>query len=153
WWLALERVIVNVNALNVKIDGVPRRLSCATRAEKDAAFHIVYWWLRSIDEVEARAFVHELCAEIDFDPRQPQHRLDDDVAGDPPAGDRSAHHHWRPHAASLWAGQADDCRSASRDRGKRAAHRAGDRQALQAFQLPLWRCGKCGAVRVRYGQG
>ena len=68
WWLALEKVIAQVSTLNLKIDGVPRRLSCATPAEKDAAFQTVYWWLRSIEEVDARALVRELCASIDFDP-------------------------------------------------------------------------------------
>jgi len=68
WWLALEKVIVKVNALSVKIDGSPRRLRCGTAAEKDAAFHSVYWWLRSIDEVDARSFVRDLCDSVDFDP-------------------------------------------------------------------------------------
>jgi len=68
WWLALEKVIVKLNALNVRIDGQQRRLRCGTPAEKDAAFHTVYWWLRGIDEGSARAFVRELCADADFDP-------------------------------------------------------------------------------------
>jgi peptidoglycan/xylan/chitin deacetylase (PgdA/CDA1 family) len=68
WWLALERVIVSVADLSVKIDGAARRLSCASPAEKDAAYHIVYRWLRSIGEADARTFVQELCAGIDFDP-------------------------------------------------------------------------------------
>ncbi len=68
WWLALEKVIAVVNALTVKIDGSLRRLKCATPAEKDAAFHTVYWWLRSIDESDARTFVRELCQGIGFDP-------------------------------------------------------------------------------------
>jgi peptidoglycan/xylan/chitin deacetylase (PgdA/CDA1 family) len=67
WWLALEKVIVKVNALDVKIDGVQRRLRCRTPAEKDTAFHTIYWWLRSIDEADARAFVADLCASIEFD--------------------------------------------------------------------------------------
>lgn len=70
WWLALEKVIVEVNALDVRIDGTARRLPCRTPGEKDAAFHVVYWWLRSIAEPDARAFVRELCAGIGFDPAQ-----------------------------------------------------------------------------------
>jgi peptidoglycan/xylan/chitin deacetylase (PgdA/CDA1 family) len=66
WWLALEKVIVKVGALNVKLGGVERRLRCGTPAEKDAAFQTVYWWLRSIDEADARAFVRELCDGIGF---------------------------------------------------------------------------------------
>jgi peptidoglycan/xylan/chitin deacetylase (PgdA/CDA1 family) len=68
WWLALEKVIVRVNALSVKIDGVQRRLRCRSPAEKDAAFHTIYWWLRSIEEDDARAFVTELCEGIDLEP-------------------------------------------------------------------------------------
>jgi len=68
WWLALEKVIVKVNALSVKIDGQQRRLRCGTPAEKDAAFDTVYWWLRGIDETSARAFVRDLCKDADFDP-------------------------------------------------------------------------------------
>jgi peptidoglycan/xylan/chitin deacetylase (PgdA/CDA1 family) len=68
WWLALERVIVSVAQLRVKIDGAARRLSCASPAEKDAAYQTLYRWLRSIGEADARAFVQELCAEIDYDP-------------------------------------------------------------------------------------
>jgi peptidoglycan/xylan/chitin deacetylase (PgdA/CDA1 family) len=66
WWLALEKVILKVDALNMKIDGSQRRLRCGTPAEKDATFHSVYWWLRSIDEVDARGIVRELCDGIDF---------------------------------------------------------------------------------------
>jgi peptidoglycan/xylan/chitin deacetylase (PgdA/CDA1 family) len=68
WWLALEKVIVKVNALSVKIDGQQRRLRCGTPAEKDAAFSTVYWWLRGIDETSARAFVRNLCKDADVDP-------------------------------------------------------------------------------------
>src|SRR5262249_57836608 len=68
WWLALEKVIVKVGALNVKLGGVERRLRCGTPTEKDAAFQTIYWWLRSIDEVDARAFVRELCDGIGFVP-------------------------------------------------------------------------------------
>jgi peptidoglycan/xylan/chitin deacetylase (PgdA/CDA1 family) len=67
WWLALEKVIVKVKALSVKIDGQQRRLRCGTPAEKDAAFNTVYWWLRGIDEATARAFVRDLCKDADFD--------------------------------------------------------------------------------------
>jgi peptidoglycan/xylan/chitin deacetylase (PgdA/CDA1 family) len=68
WWLALEMVIAKVNALTAKIDGSTRRLRCGTPAEKNAAFRAIYWWLRSIDEADARAFVRDLCRGIDVDP-------------------------------------------------------------------------------------
>ena len=67
WWLALEKVISQVDTLTLKMDGTLRRLRCSTPAEKDTTFHTVYWWLRSIDEVDARGTVRELCDGIDFD--------------------------------------------------------------------------------------
>jgi peptidoglycan/xylan/chitin deacetylase (PgdA/CDA1 family) len=70
WWLALERVIVRVDRLSVKLGGVQRRLRCGTPREKDAAYQTIYWWLRSIDEADARAFVRELCDDIGFHPRE-----------------------------------------------------------------------------------
>jgi len=68
WWLALEMVVAKVSALTAKIDGTVRRLRCGTPAEKHAAFRYVYWWLRRIDEDDARAFVRDLCRGIDVDP-------------------------------------------------------------------------------------
>ena len=67
WWLALEKVVLNVSDLEAKIDGGLRRLSCATPAEKDGAYRRLYRWLRSIDEVDARAFVRELCTKSAVD--------------------------------------------------------------------------------------
>ena len=68
WWLALEKVIAQVEAVSVKLGGVQRRLRCGTPAAKDAAFQTIYWWLRSIDEADARAFVRELCDGVGFIP-------------------------------------------------------------------------------------
>ena len=67
WWLALERVIIKVGALDVKIDGSQRRLRCGSAVEKEASYQKLYGWLRSIDENDARAFVRELCASVDVD--------------------------------------------------------------------------------------
>ena len=67
WWTALERAIIKVGALDVKIDGAQRRLRCGSPAEKDWAFHTVYQWLRTIDEGDARAFVREMCTGVDID--------------------------------------------------------------------------------------
>jgi peptidoglycan/xylan/chitin deacetylase (PgdA/CDA1 family) len=75
WWLALARVVVKVDALDAKIDGSTRRLRCSTPTEKDAAYHTIYWWLRSIDEEDARAYVRDLCYGIDFDPKSLCHEL------------------------------------------------------------------------------
>jgi len=110
WWLALEKVIAQVEAVSVKLGGVQRRLRCGTPAAKDAAFQTIYWWLRSIDEADARAFVRELCEGVGFIP-----------------GGRSARDHWRAYPAPLRAGQAHACGGACRDGGERAALGARDR--------------------------
>jgi len=67
WWLALEKVILNVPHLEAKIDGGLRQLRCTTPADKDGAYRRLYRWLRSIDEVDARALVRELCAKAALD--------------------------------------------------------------------------------------
>ncbi len=59
WWLALEQAIARTDAIDVKIDGRPRRLACGNLQEKEIAFQTLYWWLRTIDERDARAIVHE----------------------------------------------------------------------------------------------
>jgi len=75
WWVALEMVISKVNSLTAKIDGSMRRLRSSTPAEKNAAFRTLYWWLRSIDEADARAFVRDLCRGIDVDSDMLAHEL------------------------------------------------------------------------------
>ena len=42
--------------------GEGRYFSLRTLEEKEAAYHEIYWWLRSIPEDVARAFVAELAA-------------------------------------------------------------------------------------------
>ncbi len=69
WWLALERAVAKAAKLNVRIDGAARGFRSGTPAEKEAAFHTIYAWLRSIEEDDARAFVREVCANIGFDPQ------------------------------------------------------------------------------------
>ena len=70
WWLALEKVVAEVDQLQLRMEGETRRFACRSREEKDATFHSIYWWLRRIDEREARAIVRELCRGIGFDPRE-----------------------------------------------------------------------------------
>jgi len=68
WWLALERLISAVDQLSIKMDGTMRKFRCASPAEKDAAFHSIYWWLRGINEDYARQVVRELCSFINLEP-------------------------------------------------------------------------------------
>lgn len=61
WWLTLEHAIAATDTVEVKIDGVFRRFRCQSVADKERAFHAIYWWLRRIPEAEARQTVAELC--------------------------------------------------------------------------------------------
>ena len=67
WWLALEKVVNSVDELRTAIDGEVRTYACATPAQKDRTFQDVYWWLRGIDETEARRYVRELSAKTGVD--------------------------------------------------------------------------------------
>ena len=67
WWLALEKVVSSVAELRTALDGEMRTLACATAVAKDNAFHQIYWWLRSIDEAEARLYVRDLSAKTGVD--------------------------------------------------------------------------------------
>jgi peptidoglycan/xylan/chitin deacetylase (PgdA/CDA1 family) len=66
WWLALERVVREAPAMVVQMEGQLRTFQCHTAAEKDQAFHDIYWWLRSIPEDRARQVVQDLVGGIGF---------------------------------------------------------------------------------------
>ena len=68
WWLALEKVLRDTDQISVNMGGTNRKFKCSTAAEKDAAFYSIYWWLRGEKEIDARAWVRELCRGIGFDP-------------------------------------------------------------------------------------
>ena len=70
WWLTLQSIIDRVDRLQLKMDGELREFDCATPIAKDAAFEDIYWWLRTINETEARAVVHELCRSAGIDWRE-----------------------------------------------------------------------------------
>lgn len=67
WWLALEQAIARTDAIDVKIDGRARRLACGSLQEKEIAYQTLYWWLRTIDERDARAIVHEIATAAGID--------------------------------------------------------------------------------------
>ncbi len=69
WWLALERIIDTVDELKVRIDREDRTFSTATPEAKQNAYDTIYWWLRDIDEDDARRFVRSLARSISFDPQ------------------------------------------------------------------------------------
>ena len=67
WWLALEEVLRHVSSLTVPMHGRARTFSCPTDAAREIAFHEIYWWLRGLDETEARSLVARWCAEAGVD--------------------------------------------------------------------------------------
>jgi peptidoglycan/xylan/chitin deacetylase (PgdA/CDA1 family) len=67
WWLALEKAIARLNRVVCEINGDIVDLPCATVAEKDAAYHGIYWRLRKIDETVARTAVGDLCRQAELD--------------------------------------------------------------------------------------
>jgi peptidoglycan/xylan/chitin deacetylase (PgdA/CDA1 family) len=67
WWLALEKVIAKISQVECCIEGQAMVLRAVTVAEKDAAYHTIYWRLRTIDETVARSVVAELCSRAGLD--------------------------------------------------------------------------------------
>jgi peptidoglycan/xylan/chitin deacetylase (PgdA/CDA1 family) len=70
WWLALEAAIARNDSVVVTIDGVERKLTCATTSQKREAYDSIYWWLRNLGtESEIHAAVNELAARSGVDMR------------------------------------------------------------------------------------
>ncbi len=67
WWLALEAVIRKANRVEIEMFDVPWTFETSTRHGKEDAHSKIYWWLRSIDEVEARGVVRTLSEEHGVD--------------------------------------------------------------------------------------
>lgn len=61
WWLSLERAIAALSHVECDIEGDVVCQPTITVAEKDAAYHTIYWKLRRIDETLARSKTAELC--------------------------------------------------------------------------------------------
>jgi len=70
WWVTLERVLREAPHITLAMNGEGRHFPLATVAQKEAAYHEIYWWLRSIPEKIARAAVAELATARGIDPRQ-----------------------------------------------------------------------------------
>ena len=75
WWLALEKAIATADILHLDMNGEKRTFRCADVAAKYAAFHAIYWWLRGLQEAQARRVVRGLCLEAGFDPDAMFHDL------------------------------------------------------------------------------
>ena len=67
WWIKLEQVLAAVEATEMKVDGVTEHFDLRTGDLKEAAYEKIYWWLRSIREVDARRVVADLLASHGMD--------------------------------------------------------------------------------------
>jgi peptidoglycan/xylan/chitin deacetylase (PgdA/CDA1 family) len=68
WWLTFEKVLRAAPQITLRKYGETRHFRLSTPAEKDAAYHEIYWWLRELPEAQARAVVAELAAAHNIDP-------------------------------------------------------------------------------------
>lgn len=64
WWLMLERVIERSDEVRVELDGDARTFATRTTAAKERAFEEIYWRLRGMDELQARAIVASLASPL-----------------------------------------------------------------------------------------
>ncbi|PPD26540.1 MAG: polysaccharide deacetylase [Hyphomicrobium sp.] len=67
WWLVLEAAIRKADRVAVPFHNGPHGLSCRTVAEKERAFHTLYWHLRGLPEQRAREIVGGIAQDSDFD--------------------------------------------------------------------------------------
>jgi peptidoglycan/xylan/chitin deacetylase (PgdA/CDA1 family) len=68
WWIALEMVIAKASSIDVSIGGVATRLDASTAAAKQAAFHRLHDWLRSLpNEHDVQREMAALCARHGID--------------------------------------------------------------------------------------
>jgi peptidoglycan/xylan/chitin deacetylase (PgdA/CDA1 family) len=68
WWLTFEKVLRAAPQITLRMNGETRHFRLSTPAEKDAAYHEIYWWLRALPEGQARAVVAELASIYRIDP-------------------------------------------------------------------------------------
>lgn len=68
WWLSLEEALRHLPEVTLTINGANRHFKLGTPDEKDQAFHVIYWWLRSVPERLARAITDQLARDANIDP-------------------------------------------------------------------------------------
>jgi peptidoglycan/xylan/chitin deacetylase (PgdA/CDA1 family) len=64
WWHGLECAMLDRTHMSIRMNGRIEQFKLETAREKDTAFHHIYWWLRSIDERDARQVVGNLIDSI-----------------------------------------------------------------------------------------
>ena len=67
WWRGLEAVIAGESHLSITVGEHRFDLPTVTDAQKTAAWHRLYWAVRTMGEYEQRKFIRMLCAEHGID--------------------------------------------------------------------------------------
>lgn len=60
WWLTLEEVVRTASSITARLGESEMTLSCVTLAEKERAYHKLYWAFRNLPERQARAVIADL---------------------------------------------------------------------------------------------
>ncbi len=67
WWLALENAIRQSETIDIELGSERLQFSTNSTQEKYDAHHRIYWALRDMPEVEARAAVAQVCQRTGYD--------------------------------------------------------------------------------------
>ncbi len=67
WWLVLEESIRKANHVEIQVRDRHLSLPARTTAEKQHAFHEIYWAIRPLPERELRSYVRTLAESVGFD--------------------------------------------------------------------------------------
>ena len=60
WWLTLEEVVRTASSITARLGESEMTFSCVTLAEKERAYHKLYWAFRNLPERQARAVIAAL---------------------------------------------------------------------------------------------
>jgi len=67
WWMAVEQILRQQDAVDVDFDGLNIRLDCDTPAGKHAAYKTLLDWLTTIDEARQRAVTRSFAERYEVD--------------------------------------------------------------------------------------
>ena len=70
WWANLEQALSAGRTLVVTKDGAAVPLDCANPVLRQRAWDSLYWWLRGLDDDDARGIIRDLCVQAGVDPGQ-----------------------------------------------------------------------------------
>lgn len=67
WWLTLEEAVRKSKDITVEMDGARHHFTLGDDADRNAVFDTLYWWLRGLPEVRARAITQRLARDAGVD--------------------------------------------------------------------------------------